>query len=140
MPTANIYTYPNIKLEPVMHPEAARELAAIFPVSKTLARGTLVGELAAAPGVYDAYDHTAGDGRQVLKGITVYDIVTDVNGNLTNLLGPAYGNLPNAPIYYAGYFRCEDIANPTELDDAIAAGVCRLIQGTPTTGIFALGL
>lgn len=139
MPTANLYTISQAKLEPVMRPEMTGALAAKFPASKTLSKGQLLGELTAVPGTYDAYDHTAGDGLQVLKGILMYDLVTNSAGVITNLGGPIFANFSNESVYYAGYFRCEDIPG-TELDDAIAAGYCRLIQGTSTTGIFGFGV
>lgn len=140
MPTANTYNYTNVKVEPLHAPEMARTLVAKFPESKTLTRGTLLGELNARPGYYDSYDHTAIDGLQVVKGILMYNVVTDANGLITNLGGPIFASFSAEAIYYSGYFACEDVANIGELDDAIAAGYCRLIQGTSTTGIFALGL
>ena len=138
MPTANTYTYAQTKLEPMQAPELAKELSAKFGASIDYAKGTLVGELVASPGVYVPYDHTGADGSQVLKGILIYHIVTDADSKITSIGGPVFGLVSNAPIYIGGYFACEDVANPTELDDAIAAFYCKLIQGTSTTGVFKL--
>lgn len=140
MPTTNVYSEVGTKLEPIQAPELARTLAAKFKASADIALGTLLGEYSADPGVYGAYDHTANDGRQVLKGIAMYHIVVDASGLITSLGGPLVSQQLSAPIYYSGYFSCGDIDNATELDDAIAAGYARLVQGTATTGIFALGL
>lgn len=140
MPTADTFTYSGKKLEPVQAPEMARTMSALFPASTTIPRGTLLGELSASPGTYAAYDHTAVNGLGVLKGITVYDITTDSDGKITSVAGLVWSHNLSMPIYYCGFFACEDIANDTELDDAIAAGQARLVQGTTTTGVFALGL
>lgn len=140
MPTTNLYTIPQVKLEPIQAPELARTLAAKFQANATITKGTLLGEVSATPGVYAAYNHSAGDGLQVVKGIAMYDVSTDAAGLVTNLGGLIPSANLSAPIYYGGYFACGDVANATELDDAIAAGHCRLVQGTSTTGIFALGL
>ena len=140
MPTSNTYSMVQTKLEPIQAPELARTISAKFGASADIAKGTLLGELTASPGVYAAYDHTAVDGVQVLKGIAMYDIVTDANGIITNLGGPLVSQNLSAPIYYSGYFACGDVENASELDDAIAAGYARLVQGNATTGIFAIGL
>lgn len=139
MPTVNVYDVVPVKLEPLTAPELARTLAAKFKPSVDLALGTLLGEYSADPGVYGAYDHTAGNGLQVLKGISMYHVITDAAGLITNLGGPLVSQALSAPIYYSGFFASGDVANPAELDDAIAAGYARLVQGTATTGEWALG-
>ncbi len=140
MPTANVYVVAPVKLEPLTAPELARTLAAKFKPSVDLALGTLLGEYISDPGVYGAYDHVGADGLNVLKGISMYHVVTDAAGLVTNLGGPLVSQALSAPIYYSGYFACGDVANPTELDDAIAAGYARLVHGTATVGEFAIGL
>lgn len=140
MPTTNVYTTSPVKLEPLTAPEMARTLAAKFKASVDIALGTLLGEYTADPGVYGAYDHTAVNGLQVLKGISMYHVVTDANALITNLGGPLTTQALSAPIYYSGYFASGDVANPTELDDAVAAGYARLVQGNTTVGEWALGL
>lgn len=140
MPTANVYEITPVKLEPLTAPELARTLAAKFKASVDIALGTLLAEYADDPGVYGPYDHAGVNGLNVLKGISMYRVVTDANRLITNLGGPLVSQALSAPIYYSGYFASGDVANPTELDDAIAAGYARLVQGTATTGEWALGL
>lgn len=138
MPITNTFTINPTKLEPFINPERARMLAKKFKPSVDIAIGTLLGEYTADPGVYGAYDHTAVNGLQILKGITVYHVVTDANGIITSLGGIIAINNLTAPIYISGYFSCADVANPTELDDAIAAGYAKLISGTVSSGIFEI--
>lgn len=140
MPTANLFTVAAAKLEPIQAPEMARELAAKFKPSVDIAVGALLGEYTADPGVYGLYDHTANDGRQVLKAINIYRVITDADGLITNATGLVASQRLTSPVYYSGYFASGDVSNPTELDDAIAAGYARLVQGTTTTGMWALGL
>lgn len=138
MPTTNIFDYTIVKVEPTVKADQVHTVAALFQPSVTVPRGSLMGELTASPGVYVPYDHTAVDGRQVLKGLNPYDITTDANGYITNAGGPMATQKLNSPVYTSGDYNCADVANITELDDAIAAGYCKLIQGTATTGIFRL--
>jgi hypothetical protein len=141
MPGTALYNFTNVKLEAVMNPDLARTIAVKLKPSTTFARGTILGEITASPGVYGAYDHTANDGRQVAKCILAYDVTTDVNGNPTGITFP-YPPWPDlsVPAYSSGYFSCADMANVAELAFALAqAGFARLIQGTATAGIFALG-
>lgn len=141
MPTVNLNTFSQLKLEPAMYPESARMIAAAFQAGQTIARGTLLGELTASPGTYVPYAHGGADGSQVPKAIAAYDIVTDANGMITNLSGPSYpGYSRYAPVYYSGVFNCGDIYG-TELQYALASpGFGSLIQGSATAGMFRMGV
>lgn len=138
MPLADTFHYDLAPVQPAYNPNAALKGVAKFPASKTLHKGTLVGELVASPGVYDAYDHTASDGLQVGKGILMYDITTDANALITNLGGSIPDLQLSAPFYRTGFFDCADVYNSTELDDFIAAGYGKIKEGSATTGIFEI--
>lgn len=140
MPITNVYTTTPVKLEPLTAPEMARTLAAKFKASVDIALGTLLAEYTDDPGVYGPYDHTGVNGLNVLKGISVYHVVTDANRYITNAGGPLVTQALSSPIYYCGFFASGDVANVAELAHAISAGYARLVQGTGTVGEWALGL
>lgn len=69
------------------------------------------------PGTFKAYASGNSDGSQVAKAISVYDLVTDSNGNIT--FGTTAGAFPpladgtgqntTAPVYVCGVFKTADL-------------------------------
>lgn len=122
-------------LIPAFNPEDALTIDVNLVPSVTLARGTIVGEVTATPGLFKAYATGNSDGSQVPKGILMYDCVTDASGNITfgttagaggNFIGQGYTSL-YAPIYISGAFKTADLIG---LDaGAVAALFARFVSG-----------
>jgi len=72
-----VHTFTVDKLQPAMNPDLARTIAVKIVASKTLAKGTVIGRVAAS-NLWDAYvDTTTTDPA---RAILAYDVVTDSNG------------------------------------------------------------
>lgn len=141
MPTTPILTFTNRKLEPYMYPGAAKTIAVRLGASLTLAAGTVLGEVAATPGVFGAYATGNSDGTETAKAILVYDVVTDPDGKATfGAAGsPGYDHgykQLEVPVYIAGYFKT------TELTGLDAAGLAdmsgRLVLGVIADGVISI--
>jgi hypothetical protein len=140
MPSAILYNFTQLKMEPVTNPDLARTIAVLIKPSTTLTRGTILGEITLQPGVYTKYNPNASDGTNVAKAILAYDVVTDANGNPTGVTFP-YPPFPSTsiPAYVSGEFDCATINTAMGdagvlLADAIAAGFGKLEQGTVASG------
>ena len=140
MPTTAATIYSNHKLEPVYDPDLARQRAVAIAAIKTIARGTILGELTASPGVYSAYVSSNTDGTQVAKAICAYDITTDASGNVTlsttsgQAGGPFGAGLAGktAPVYVSGVFLSSEL---TGLDATAVTDLCaRFEQGSLGAG------
>ena len=139
MPTTPINVYSVQKLEPLFDPDTARQRAAGIAPSLTIARGTLLGEITASPGVYSPYASTHTDGTQVPKLICAYDITTDASSNVTlsATAGQTGAFAPGdagktVPAYVCGTFRTTDL---TGLDaTAVTALGARFEQGSLSAG------
>lgn len=78
-------------------------------------------------GEWRAYDDTASDGTNVMKGVLQYAVVVDTFGFHTVGGGEWNGGRElSAPIYISGYFRCTDL---TGLDAAGVTDCGRFIVG-----------
>lgn len=144
MPTSALYSFTQDVLVPVRNPHLAAEQAVKLKASTAFTKGTILGEIAATPGVYNTFDPNAADGTQQPKCILSYSVTTDSNG-LPTLLGGVYP-LPdnNVPAYTRGDFDCATI--DTAMGDtgalltaAIAAANWHLSAGTATAGIVSIG-
>lgn len=111
MPTT-INSWNPDKLEPSMYPELAKTIAAKFPASTTIAKGTVLGEVTAT-GKLDAYDDNATNGLETAVAISTYDVITDASGN--HYLGdsavpnPSNPPLAEVPVYICGIFASADL-------------------------------
>ena len=140
MPTTAVTSYSNQKLEPVYDHDLARQRAVAIAPSQSIARGTILGEITATPGVYSAYNASHTDGTQIAKAISVYDIATDANGNVTlsattgQTVGPygdGFAGL-SAPVYVCGVFNTTDLVG---LDSTAVVDFCaRFEQGSLSAG------
>lgn len=137
MPTSASNTFQNTKLEPARACDARTE-AVPFTVSKTIAKGTILGRVTAT-NKWEAYDDGAATGVQVARGIAMYSIVTDSSGNVyygTSAASEQGNSDLTAPIYVSGDFL---VAELTGLD---AAGIVdlhgRLIYGDDTSDANAM--
>ena len=139
MPTTPINVYSVQKLEPLFDPDYARQRAAGIGPSLTIARGTLLGEVSATPGVFAPYAGTNTDGTQTPKLICAYDITTDSSSNVTlsATAGQTGAFAPGdagktVPTYVSGVFRSSDLFG---LDaNALSALGARFEQGALSTG------
>lgn len=143
MPTAAFNTFTGKKLVPFINPHLSAVLEIKIAASKTLLAGTIMAEVTATPGVYDAYANGGAGGLAAPKGILMYDATTDASGNITNWSGP-YASVPadiNMPMYVAGVFLTTDIVgSPTIITTAMAEALPmgKLIQGSATTGLYLI--
>ena len=141
MPTAPIQTWAMGRLDPFMDPDHAYEIAVNLKPSTTYAKGTLLGELTATPGVFAPYASGAGDGSQNPKLLLRYDCVTDAQGMITYGTGPAGASehvgqtTRSTNAFYSGTFKTTDVPN---LDQAALDKIGRLISGVLANGIFVL--
>lgn len=91
------------------------------------------------PGTYGAYDNSASNGLEVARGILAYDIYVDYAGRITfgneADSGPFATRYQNAPIFVAGYFKCEDLIG---LDSNAVTDLGRLVRGTTSSGILSV--
>lgn len=114
-----------------MDPRQAVQFNVALPASISYAHGTILGEIAASPGTFGAYNSGHTDGTQNAKVILVYDCTTDANGNVTltstaGQIGDEWGGTDQgAPVYFAGTFNTQDL---TGLDSNAVSQLGRLVQ------------
>lgn len=136
MPLTALSSYSNTQLIAVYGQITPETVAVNIAPSTTLAAGTVLGELTATPGTYKAYASGNTDGSQVPKGFLMYPVVTDVNGNITNI-GDFGMVLHTVPMFLSGAFKT---ASLTGLDAAgLTALSGRVISGTLANGIIRVG-
>lgn len=141
MPTAAFNTFTGKKLVPAINPAQSAVMEIKIGASKTLLNGTIMAEVTATPGIFDAYASGGAGGLGVPKGVLMYDVTTDGSGNITNLSGP-FASVPadtNVPMYVKGVFFTTDIVgSPAIIGTAITDGLGKLLQGSTTTGLYTL--
>jgi hypothetical protein len=107
-----------------------------IPASTTLAKGTVVGEMADTLGTVDAYATGGSNGLNTALGIMVYDVISDASGNITfgtTATGDEFGvEHLSCPVYVKGTFRTNDL---TGLDAAGVADMNGHLTGTVSDGI-----
>lgn len=138
MPTAAIHTFSNAKLTSAINPGSADVKEIKIGASKTLVKGTIMAEVTATPGVYDAYANGGAGGLGAPKGLLMYDVTTDAAGLITNLSGPfaAISADINVPMYYRGVFKTGDITG--DIAEAINDGMGKLLEGDVTAGLWEI--
>jgi hypothetical protein len=104
-----VHTFSGDKLQPAMNPDLARTVSVKIVPSKTLAKGTVLGRVAAS-NLWDAYvDTTTTDPA---RAILAYDVVTDAGG-LHYYGGQASSEQgqgePSVPAYINGDFFDADL-------------------------------
>ena len=146
MPSSAQNTYSNNYLVPMYDAEDALCQPVNLPNSVTYAKGTVLGEVTATPGLFKAYASASSDGSQVPKAILQYDCATDSSGNITigaSAGGAAFGvTHKSAPAYFAGTFKTAELvqSGAGAIDaNALSAGGWRLISGSVTDGVVRLG-
>ncbi len=136
-------------LVPAQDPEDVRRInVALTPATSgqtyQLAKGTILGEITATPGIYVAYDDDGtDDGRRVARGILENAVVVDDAGNITftataGQKGGEWGQTQKyAPMIYRG-----GVWKTAELTGLDANGVADLqacvIQGDLSSGLLRL--
>jgi hypothetical protein len=141
MPTAAQLTFTNTGIVPFYPGFTPKRHGVKLPNSVTYARGTVLGEITATPGVFKAYASGAVDGSQIPKAILEHDCATDASGNVT--LGPTAGGSewgqtqPYASAFFAGDFATGELVG---LDAAALTNrpSWGLINGTVTNGVLRL--
>lgn len=137
-------TYTGRRLQPCMHPEDARSISVQLGVSLTLPAGTVLGEVAATPGVFVAYATGSTDGSQIPKGFLMYDCETDANGIIVYGGAGVAANLDAhlpinkvTPMFYKGVFDTRDLVG---LDaGAVTAMSARYVFGVLAAGAISIG-
>jgi glycerol uptake facilitator-like aquaporin len=138
MPTTAIQQYSGIRLDPYMDPENALSFDVQLAASATYAKGQILGEVTATPGVYKIYASGNVDGSQNPRAILPYACTTDASGNIT--LPGEFGMTTKAvPVFFAGTFRTEDLVGLDATGVTNAGGSWKLIEGTVTAGILRIG-
>jgi hypothetical protein len=139
MPTSPVSTWGASMLVPYANPEDAHLEHINLKPSTVYAKGTLVGEITASPGVYGPYLTGNTDGTQNPTHVLQYACTTDASGNVTFgsgvLVGSPGGEFgqtsKSAPAFRTGYFACADLVG---LDAGAVAKLGRLVAGDVNTG------
>lgn len=121
-------------LEPLKNAEDANIDLVQLAVSTVYPAGTVIGEVAATPGVYGAYGSGHVDGTQNPTHILQYTVSTDAAGNifLATTAVSEWQQINNgAPAYRNGHFSCADLIG---FDANALSKMGRLVQGTVTAG------
>lgn len=131
MPTSASLSFSQARLQPGASPEHAVP-GNVPMVSGTYAKGQLLGRLTSG-GKFTTYNSAQSDGSQVARVIAQYDMTVDSSGNVTIGANTEWSQtLPTAPVYFSGYFLCEDIPN---LTSGAVSDLGRLIYGTTSSGL-----
>lgn len=142
MPTAAILTFTGQKCEPCQNPDQARQEAVRISASKTLAAGTVLGQVTSG-GLFEAYsdaDSPAGVG--VARGILVYAVISDAASLLTfGTTAASAGEFGekhlSVPMWISGDFEAADL---TGLDaNGLADLQGRVVRGTISAGQIHIG-
>lgn len=140
MPTTATWIFGGVKLEPFRDPESAQLMNVKIPASTTIAKGTVLGEITASPGVFKAYNNANVDGSEVARAIMCYDVISDASGNITigsQVGGGMFGEtFPYCPVYRSGEFKTTDL---TGLDAAGVTDLGRLVSGSVADGVLRIG-
>jgi len=138
MPAAaqDTYAISANRLDPILDAEEASLININIGPSLTLARGTVMGETTATPGLFKPYASGNVDGTQIPKGVLQYACTTDASSNIT--IANEFGVTQKAaPLYVSGIFKTTDL---TGLDaNAVAVLQGRYITGVLADGILAFG-
>lgn len=138
MPTTAQHTFSaNSRLDPLFHPEDERILHVQLAASTTYARGTVLGEVTATPGVYRAYANGNVDGSQTAKGIIKYGCSTDASGNIT-ILGEWGTTHKSAPMIMpgSGLYKTAELVGIDA--PAMVEFGASFVQGDLTSGIIKI--
>jgi hypothetical protein len=134
MPSTAQVIYGGSKLQPAYNPESALMLPFNIPASTTIAKGTLVGEVAASLGTVKAYASGNVDGSQIPIGAMAYDVISDASGNITigGQVGGEFGNTSkDCPVYVTGIFFTADLVG---VDANAVTKLGRLLSGSVAAG------
>lgn len=134
MPTTAQHTFSNAnQVRPFFVADDEHILNVKLAPSLTIAKGTILGELSATPGVYAPYSSAAVTGAQTPKLILTQSVVTDASSNVTRA-GEWGATVKHAPAYFPrGTWRTQDLVG---LDaGAMATLQGALVQGDLTTGL-----
>ena len=141
MPINPISSWGMGRLDPFMEANEASEIAVALKTSTTFAKGTILGELTANPGLFAPYASGNTDGSENPKLVLRYDCITDAQGFITFGSAPVVaggGEHPGAvtrstDAFYSGIFKTTDLVG---LDaGAMTKLGAVLISGTLANGI-----
>lgn len=138
MPTTATTTWSaSNRLDAIFEADDVHVLNVQLTASTTYAKGTVLGEITATPGVYKAYASGAGDGSQTPKGLLQYGCTTDASGNIT-LIGEQGATQKHAPMIMpgGGIFKTSELVGMDA--NAVTKLGATLAQGDLTSGILAL--
>lgn len=134
MPTAATDTYSRDRLVPVIRPEEATKLH-VQLATGTYAKGTLLGEVTATPGIYAAYNNANANGTETARCILEYAVTVDGSGNISALTDRG-ATTKSTPAYRGGTFLTTDLVG---LDAAAITDLgAHLIQGTVANGVLVI--
>ena len=140
MPTTPTTLYTRAGLSPV-YPTKAAELPFAIPVSTTLLKGTVVGEVTATLGTVKAYASGNVDGTQNPIGVIAYDVISDAAGLIYfgTAVGGQYGEYAlTVPVFLSGYYKTAELVG---LDAAALTNAKNwsLKSGTLADGVLQIG-
>jgi hypothetical protein len=124
-------TYNATKLKPYARPEDAITESVPFSASKTIAKGTVLGQVTAT-GKYEAYDSAGSSGVEVARAIAMYDLTTDGSGNVTIANDRSLAE-STGPVYIGGIFRTSELTGLD--DDAVTQLGGQLTSGNASDGV-----
>jgi hypothetical protein len=132
MPTTPTNVFGAQGLTPLYDAARAKQIHVKIPVSTTIVRGTILGELTAAPGTFKAYATGNVDGSENAKAIMAYDVVSDASGAI-KIGGAEHGETsPSCPVFIQGFFRTTEL---TGLDTGAVTKLGRLATGILADGV-----
>lgn len=141
MPTSASNTYAAGRLVPFYDADEASRINIKLAASQVIAKGTVMGETTATPGLFKPYASGNADGTQIPKGFLEYDCATDAAANITFGAVAGAGTFGEthlvAPMYYQGSFATTEL---TGLDaGAVAALQAHYISGVLADGVIQIG-
>lgn len=138
MPTTAQHTFSaSSRLDPLFRADEEKIMHVQLTASATYARGQVVGEVTATPGVFKIYATANVDGSGVARGILKYGCSTDASGNIT-IMGEHGVTHKSAPMILpgSGHYKTSEL---TGMDaDAVTDLKAVLVQGDLTSGVLKI--
>lgn len=139
MPTAASTTYTADVLMPMYSSPEPTVLPVKLTASTVYAKGTVLAEITATPGIYGVYADAGAGGLGVARCLLQYACAVDASGNVTFgtvATGGSFGEThKTAPAYFSGTFKTTEL---TGLDAAAVTDLSgHIIYGSVADGVLS---